>query len=763
LSQFDLSERSGVSVRTISDLERGRRGAPHAASARLLADALGLGTGQRDLFFEAANQGRRFASVAGADQDDVRSRSPQDGPNAILGRAAELATIERRLAEGDRLLTLLGPGGVGKSRLARAAADLRIASGRGAVWVALDAITDPALVLPTIARAVGIASPDEQHLAGTIAQALGDDPPLLVLDNMEHLIEASTAIAGLLAAAPGVQALTTSREALRLADERVLQVQPLPVPDSRGSRTTLADNPAVVLFLRALAAASPERGAGANDAADAAAIVRLVDGLPLAIELAAAQGVTLPLSSISTLLESRGLAALARGRRDGPARFQTMEAAIGWSADLLPAPAQRLFRLLGAFRGSFSAEAVLDAASRLGEPELLASLPALAETQLLQPMPHQPGRLHLLEPVRMFALDQLRASSEGHAIRRAHADHYLAWAQEQAPRVAGPDPMAALDALDHDLPNVLAAVTTVCNPATADVEQALRTTAALCQYWEVRSRFREGRSALAAAIAAAGPDAPPSESLMEAIFYSGYLAYLQSDLPAVRQAGRQLAPLADASGSPGHRVRTIILDVMVGDLSRVPAAEMLPPLRAAHDELTARGMDQMSSWQQSLLISANLMVEIGDVEGALPLLRAYDEWAARRGEAIHARAARHWLALALLTIGNYDEARPLLIASLEGSEETRLMIPINMTIFGLAIANSGPEAGLRRLARAARLHGAFDEMVARHSFGLTMAQETLRSGSRARLADVLGKERFEDLVADGRTLGTDALLDLARG
>jgi predicted ATPase/DNA-binding XRE family transcriptional regulator len=762
-TQEDLSERSGVSLRAIQSLESGETRSPHTSTITLLGAALGF-EGERLAELHAALRATR-ATPAALPVD------PPD-PDPILGREREMADLERHIDRRTRLLTLLGPGGVGKTRLARAVVT-RLLAARGApvTWVALESASAPDDVLPAVARACGVTESGEEPITQRIAGSLAGRPAWIVLDNFEHLVAAAPEVAALLAAAPSLSIIVTSREALRLRDERTYLIAPLPLPAAGDDP---AGNPAVALFQRSLAAAMPhtaeaaaasDPGDGPTHLDDAARIVRLLDGLPLAIELAAAQSATMPVSTIAALLETSGLALLARGRRDASGRFATMDAAIAWSSDLLPPPAQRLFRLLGVFRGGFTADAILGVADRLGEPSLVTTMPVLAESHLVLAGDRQPAaRMRMLEPVRMFARDRLAAAGEQVAARRAHAAHFLAWAPEQARLAGGPDPLPALDALDGDLPNLLAAFAAACEPETANVDAALAAASALSQYWEVRLRFREGRATLTAAIAAAtataDPAAPPNPLLLDAMFWSGYLAYQQADLAAANDARASLAPLAERSGLPEHHVLVAILDVFAGDLAGIGPEMLLPPIRAAHESIASR--EQGIAWQQSLLLTANLLVETGDFDGALPLLRAYEGWAIRRKAAAHARGACDWLGLALLYAGNPEGARQQFLAALDGAEATRLIATHFMTLFGLAIANAALADGPDRLGNAARLHGAFDEMAHRHHFYLSAQQERLRSKSRERLAAELGQERFDALVAEGRALDADAVFAIAR-
>jgi predicted ATPase/DNA-binding XRE family transcriptional regulator len=759
LSQEELATASGVSVRTISDLERGRRSFPQAESARLLAGALTLNDTDRERFFSAIRQRRHLR---------LKQPSTTTDPDAILGRAAAIDRIEARIETGDRIVTLLGPGGIGKTRLARAIADRRRLRDRAPIWISLDSIASHDLVLSAILRAVDPGRAAAESPIDAVVSALGDTPSLLILDNVEHLIDAAPDLSRLLDAVPGLTLLVTSREPLRLAGEAVIPVDPLPLPDHRDDRTGLSGNPAVALFMRTLNAAAPTRSAQADDHAAAAEIVRLLDGLPLAIELAAAQGVTLPLPTISTLLETAGLAALGRGRRDGPGRFQTMESAIAWSADLLTPDARRLFRLLGAFRGGMSMEAIVAVTAASGQPGLVGRLPLLAESQLILSDVASPGaRLRMLEPIRMFAMDRLRTEGEEPAIRRAHAAHFLRWMQEQGAIIASPEPIPGLDAVDADLANIqvaIATATTSGDPLL--VTEALRGVSSLSQFWEIRLRFREGRAAVAEAIAAAvavqltTPGSIPPVPLMEALYTDGYLAYITANPDGIDVTRTALRSMAEESGSPEYLSRALVLDVVAGELAGEPWADLLEMSRTAH-ALVADG-EQGASWQNSLLAIANIMAELGDLEGSLEHLFSYADWASRRGNAIHARGASSWLGLTLLYLGRGREARQHLADALQGSAATGIMHALPWTLLGIAAAISGPDAEHEDLERAAQLHGAFEAQLDEHGYALTPRQHALHEEATHRIEAALGDDRYRALLAEGRTLSIGAAVDLAR-
>ncbi|MGI9254458.1 MAG: ATP-binding protein, partial [Thermomicrobiales bacterium] len=613
----------------------------------------------------------------------------------------------------------------------------------------------PDLVLPAIARAAGVSGHGADGAVARIAAAIGPDPTLLVLDSIEHLLSAAPDLGRLLAAAPAVTALVTSREALRLASERAVPVHPLPVPHRADSGPALAANPAVALFLQVLAAAAPARPPQGNDAAYAAAIVALLDGLPLAIELAAVQGAILPLATIATLLDTTGLSVLARGPRDAPARFATMEAAIAWSTDLLDADAQRLFRLLGVFRGGFTSEAAIAVAIKAGQPRLVAALSRLAEAHLIEPDPAAPAvRLRMLEPVRMFALDRLRAAGEEAETQRAHAAHFLHWARALVREVAGPEPVPALDALDADLANLQAAF------VHGDPAEALATAAALSQYWEIRTRVREGRAVLAAAIAAfsSTPGAPPPAALTDAIHWSGYLAYLQSDVPAVEDAIASLRPLITAESAPEYAARAPLLEVLRRDAAGLPPADSIPLARETY-ALVKDGPKDVS-WHMSTVILANLLVQSGDVDAALPLLREYATWARARAAAAHFNSASDWLGYALLETGAAAEARSRFAESIAWSSDAGFTGTVYLPLMGYILASAGEGASADDLERAAILLGALDTDTTRHGYPLGERNAAALAATRGHLEAALGEQAFAALTAQGRDLPLEAALEL---
>src|SRR5829696_3791036 len=415
LSQEELAQRSGVSVRGISDLERGARSAPRLETVRLLADALDVDQASRAALLAAARPD--IARRGATDREKPAFFSVPTPLTRLIGREAEVEALRTTLRRDDvRFVTLTGAGGTGKTRLAIAVAvEMGDDFPDGVVFVDLSLLTDPALVVPTIATTLGVREVVGQRLLETLGEVLAASRMLLLLDNCERVIEVAPEITTLLAASPGLTVLATSREPLHVRGEREFPVLPLPLPATTPivELGQFASVPAIALFVERAEASQPDFTMTAENVAAVAAVCRRLDGLPLAIELAAARVKVLPPQALLARLEHR-LPLLTGGGRDLPARQRTMRDAIAWSYDFLTSEQKRLFRHLAVFAGGFTLDGAEAVAAPDGSLAVLDSVVALVEQSLVRQMPGNEvePRYHMLETVREFAVEQLTSSGE---------------------------------------------------------------------------------------------------------------------------------------------------------------------------------------------------------------------------------------------------------------------------------------------------------------------------------------------------------------
>jgi predicted ATPase/DNA-binding CsgD family transcriptional regulator len=393
-----------------------------------------------------------------ADRDRFGAPLPTP-PTSFIGRASEIAHLGELLRRSDvRLVTMTGPGGVGKTRLAlHVAAELPAAVANGVVFVDLTPLADPDLVAATVATALGVRESGDRPLADRLIDALRERHLLLVLDNFERVVEAATLVGDLLAACPRLTILVTSREPLRLAAERVVAVPPLPLPDPALPAEDLAASEAVRLFVERAQAVRADFALTDANAPAVAEIVRRLDGLPLAIELATARVAHLPPTALLARLERR-LPVLTGGARDAPARQRTMRDAVAWSYDLLPPEDQMLFRRLAVFVGGCTLEAAEAVAGTPDDPggDVLDGVGSLVAKSLLRQEEGSDGepRYRMLETVREFGLERLARSGEEAATRERHAAWCLTMAEAVAPRVEGPNGARWLRRLALEWPNL---------------------------------------------------------------------------------------------------------------------------------------------------------------------------------------------------------------------------------------------------------------------------------------------------------------------
>ena len=466
-------------------------------------------------------------------------------PTTFVGRDAAVAEV-RRLLGPRRLVSLVGTGGVGKTRLSLEVASEEAAAGRSVALVELGPLSDPGLVPQQVLSSLGLGEQPGRSPTDTVVDHLCAGESLLVLDNCEHVLEAAAALAdAVLRTCVAVRLLATTREPLRVPGETMWRVPSLAVPAEGGSLTLdeVAASPAGQLFLDRALATRPELALGDGDAGAVAQLVRRLDGIPLALELAAGRMAMLSVRELADRLDDR-FRLLTAGSRTAPSRHQTLRAAVDWSYDALPAEEAAMFRRLAVFAGSFP----LDAAEAVcaGAGDVFGPLSGLVDkSMVVAEQSHGATRYRLSETMRRYAEERL---AEDGAEETARRDAHLAWVcglvAQAEPELRGPDQARWLRALDDDLDDVRAALRWGVERRDA---RALAAVAGLERFWELRGYFSEGRRWLEALLAATGAGGPPP-ARAKALRAAAILAQRQGDYEPARALHTDSLSLARSAG-----------------------------------------------------------------------------------------------------------------------------------------------------------------------------------------------------------------------
>ncbi|HUG15404.1 MAG TPA: LuxR C-terminal-related transcriptional regulator [Thermomicrobiales bacterium] len=651
-----------------------------------------------------------------------------------------------------RLLTLTGPGGSGKTSLALALLhDVAARYADGAVFVPLAAVTDPALVPTTIAGALGVPPRGSVPALDALQSHLAERQALLVLDNFEQITAAADTVSSILSACPGVSMLVTSRVRLHLSDEQVLPVLPLPVPgqDEGSDVERLQRNPAVRLFVARAQAVNPAFTLSATNAAAVSDICRRLDGLPLAIELAAARTQLLTPRAISERLD-HALPLLVGGPRDAPARQQTMRDTIAWSYNLLAPEEQRLMRQLSVFAGGWTleaAEAVCD-----DDLDALDGLSALIDHSLVQQreQPDGTARCWMLETIREYGLAQLEQQDEAQRLRERHQRHFLRLIDRAAPHLHATGQRAWMQQLEDDLPNLRLALDWSLEH---DINAALNACVTLWTFWLFRAHLPEGRRWIDAALERG--DAADPLTRARVWDAAGGLASWQGDFEranAMFEAGLRIFEEFGDRENVANTLRGMSrMSMAAGDYER---ADRLGTRAVA----MFRDLGNLIGLQASLGNVGWTALGTGNLDRARSLLEESLTLADELGNEVMATAYRSGLAFVALDQGDAERAAPLFKGALESCLRTS-----DTRFIALCFEGSGRVAVMRgQDSTAARLFGAAHQL--RHSIGMPVVEAFLspqleRDQSLARKR--LGNDVYEQAHDAGQRMPHDEAVRLA--
>jgi predicted ATPase/class 3 adenylate cyclase len=677
---------------------------------------------------------------------------------SFVGREHEVAEVER-LLESSRLVTLTGPGGSGKTRLS-----IRVGSKShdedrfpdGVFFVELAGITDPELVPSVIAAALGIREEGPRPLLETLQSELRHREALLILDNFEQVIDASRDVATLLATAPRLRVLVTSRGPLRIQGEREFPVLPLDLPESAEvtGDTDLTGYPAVALFVERATSIDPRFTLDGDNATAVAEICRRLDGLPLAIELAASRLRVLSPSAMLDRLD-RALPLLAAGSRDLPARQRTLRGAIGWSYDLLAPELRGLFRRLSVFAGGFGFEAidpVCDPAGDLGV-DPLDGLESLVDTSLAHRRSGLDGdvRFDMLQTIREFGHERLQEEDDASSAHRRHAQHFMELAEASEPHLRGPrsDETLRLLELEHD--NIRAALSWSIENGEGEI--GLRLVGALWRFWHLAGHLTAGRR-WAEEVLALPSAKGRTPARARALWGLAAMAYWQTDSTPVKEATEEALSIAKDVGDEALLADAIFHVAFWHpfEMDMAGASALLRDAAARYEQLGNR-----LGVADSLFAIGVIDRLQGKIDEARPAAEEALRLHAELGDAFGMTGSYFALGRIMSETGDLDGARLLLLDSVALSERMG-----DRTSIAIALDNFAEQAHLRgEDLRAVRIGGAssaLKEAVGGEAPPALVHLPDPRDLARGRLSD----EEIELSWEEGRRMSVEEVLAYVR-
>jgi len=796
-----LSGRRGEALRQYERLEdilsRELDAEPDVASRRLREEIL---SGQ----FPPPHPSEKNGHLAEEPPEDGQHNLPT-ARTSFVGRERELLEVKREVAMG-RLLTLTGTGGSGKTRLALEAAKDLIGAYPDGVWlVELAGLSEPALLPQAVASVLGVSEDPDQCLADTVAEALRKKKALVILDNCEHVVGAAARLADtLLDSCPQLRILATSREPLGIAGERNWPVASLSLPDPQEQLTAeeLERYESARLFGERARYRNPAFALTPRNAGAVAEVCRQLEGIPLAIELAATRVGTLSVEQISERLKG-SLKLLRSGSRTATPRQQTLEGAMDWSYELLSEPERELFRRLSVFAGGWTLEAAeaVGPGGKAEKEDVLDLLFKLVDKSLVVAEAETGGvaRYRMLEPIRQYARERLEESEKADTVRDRHAAFFLALAEEAEPELIGPQKGRWVERLDREHDNLRAALSRLLE--VREGELGLRFSAAFWRFWYTRDYVSEGLKWLEQALA--GKDPAPTLTRVKALEGMGWLVQRQGDSERTKATYEEMLKQSQELGDKGNIATALnslaIHAVAQGDNERATALleENLSVLRELEKEQNAdtalkkfhvlgllgilaanRDGDYAQAevlWEEALTLAR----EVGDPNrigstlcnlGYIALMQGEHERAIARSEEALSFARELGsageeltpetlvnLGLAVQGLGDYERAMASFKEALARSQNVG-----NKPTFTNALEGMASLAGaLGEATRAARLWGAAEALREATDIALPPGERTLHEPYLTAARTRGGEAEWEEALAEGRAMSLDEAAEYA--